>query len=216
MTPRRLILLLIFAVLGGRMVFLTCSGTVVEQGTGKPIAEAVILRSWKRYWFNPIHPVSHVVAFEETQTNNDGRFFLSGLKRALSVSIPVLGPIEASEATVFKPGYRPAWFTDPSGVLALEKVPETYVARLETFDTVRLTGSMELDDLPLWKAALRQEETALRTLPRRAPGVFYHGPCSRRLRNSVCCRSLYEPAPVEVLSRGESVTQATPFQVVSL
>jgi hypothetical protein len=175
MTLRRVVLLLAVVVLCGRIALISWSGTVVVKGTGKPIAGAVILRSWKRYWFNPVHPVSTLVTFEEALTNHRGRFLLPGLRRALSFSIPVLGPIEANAALVFKAGYRHAWFRDTTQVLELEKLPETYAARRETLEKARFPDYVEFKDTSLWKAAIEREDAALRTLPRAAPGVFHHG-----------------------------------------
>ena len=171
------------------------SGTVVEKGTGQPITGAVVVRSWRRYIFNPVHPVSRPATFSETRTDEQGRFLLLGLSRLLHPSIPVFGPLEENPAFIFKAGYRFTTLNEQTERIELEKIPHSLAVRSEELSKARGNYFVEQSETKHLKAAIEKEEAELKSVPRYVLGVFHHADHSDK-------RALIAPEDIEIDQEG--------------
>jgi len=148
---------------------------ILDKETGRPLEEAVVVRSWDRMLATPGGAVSSLVTFEEALSDKDGKFNISIFKRMLHISVPLLAPIRENNPIVFKPGYKFLVVSNKSATIELERIPATYYVRYEEAEKARGNYEIDFHETKLFKKVVEEEEKFINRLNKYVPGVWYTG-----------------------------------------
>ena len=152
------------------------SGKIIDKETGKPLAGAVIVRSWDREYATPAGTVSSLSVFAETLSDKKGKFNIFSLVRMFKISIPLFAQIIENKPIVFKPGYRFLSVSEKSSTIELERVPATYYVRYEEIEKVRNSyDTLGYYQTNLLKKVVEGEKEFIRSLNKYVPGVLFTG-----------------------------------------
>lgn len=139
------------------------SGIVVEKGSGLPIEDAILVRSWDRGYATPAGATHSWLATTETITDENGKF--SFWPRILFSGIPLIMWSEQNSFLIYRPGYGFTEIKDLKNVIELPKISFNRNTRSIEANKAQSSYSTDFYKTELLKAAVQQEEKLFKELP---------------------------------------------------
>jgi len=147
------------SLLGTAGLAYSWDGVLADSSTGKPVAGAVVVRSWHRITAMPGGGVTSFLGVEEGLSDRDGSFHVSW--RFFGVSVPLMSVVEEDEAIVFKPGYEHLSLRERPSKIELVPVPTSPSSRTKALRALQSEITSRHDKAVLLRTVMEKEEEFL-------------------------------------------------------